>query len=109
MYNFNFMEDEKLVCVFEDCFIKQNDLEKLTTVALTDKRLLFLDYITNDGLEALRISKGVNFSMIKEVYYEINLSDIEVLKEDEYYMVKLKNGLVFEFNNQELYKLLGSK
>ena len=106
MYNFNFIEKEKLIEVFDDVYIKQKDNEKITTIALTNKRLLFLDYMTNDGLETLRITNKMNFVRIKEVYYIIDLKNIESIIEDEYYILKLKDGIVINFNNQKLYKLL---
>lgn len=106
MYNFNFMEEEQLVEIFEEVLIKQGENEKITTIALTDKRLLFLDYITNDGYEVLRITKGVNFTRYKDVYYQVHLDDIESITEDEYYKITLKDNTVFEFNNENLYELL---
>jgi len=109
MYNFNFMKDEQLVKIFEEILIKQRTNEKIITIALTDKRLLFLDYITNDGLEVLRITNKLNLVRTKEVFYQINLEDIESVTEDEYYEIKLKDNTEFKFNNQELYELLGGK
>ena len=109
MYNFNFIENEELIEIFDEVLVKQNDNEKITTIALTNKRLLFLDYITNDGLEALRITNKMNLVRTKEVYYQLNLDDIESLSETEYYNVKLNDGTEFEFNNKELYELLGGK
>ena len=109
MYNFNFIEKEELREVFDEVYIRQNDNEKITTIALTNKRLLFLDYITNDGLEALRITNKMNLVRSKEIYYQINLVDIKTLSETEYYNVVLKDGTEFEFNNKELYQLLGGK
>ena len=109
MYNFNFIENEELREVFDEVYIRQNDNEKITTIALTNKRLLFLDYITNNGLESLRITNKMNLLRSKDVYYQINLEDITLLSETEYYNVVLKDGTEFEFNNKELYKLLGGK
>ena len=109
MYNFNFVENEELIEVFDEVYIRQNDNEKITTIALTNKRLLFLDYVTNDGLETLRITNKMNLVRNKEVYYQLNLDDIELLSETEYYNIVLKDGIEFEFNNKELYELLGGK
>lgn len=107
MYNFNFMENEKLIEVFDEILIKQGKFEKITTIALTDKRLLFLDYITNDGYEALKITKVINFIKYKDIYYQIDLSDIESIKNtDKYYLITLKDKTSFEFNNIILYELL---
>ena len=110
MYNFNFIDGEKLIDIFDDVLVKQGDNEKITTIALTDKRLLFLDYInTNDGLDALRIAKGINYTRYKDVYYQIDLNNIDSVDEDENYIVILKDKTVFEFNNEKLYKLLLKK
>ena len=109
MYNFNFIENEELIEVFDEVYIRQNDNENVTTIALTNKRLLFLDYITNDELEALRITNKKNLVRSKEVYYKINLEDIKSLRKTEYYKVVLKDCTEFEFNNEKLYELLGGK
>lgn len=109
MYNFNFIEKEELREIFDEVYIRQNDNEKITTIALTNKRLLFLDYITNDGLEALRITNKMNLVRNKEIYYQINLEYIKSLSKTEYYNVVLKDGTEFEFNNEKLYKILGGK
>ena len=107
MYNFNFLENEKLIDIFDNTLIKQGNNEKITTIALTDKRLLFLDYINiNDGIEAIRISRGVHYTRYKEVYYQIDLNDIESLSENEYFNITLKDKTIIEFNNEKLYKLL---
>lgn len=107
MYNFNFMKDEKLIDVFDEVLVKQGDNEKIITIALTDKRLLFLDYVnTNLGLDALRIARGVSYTRYKDVFYQIRLDDIEHLIVGEYYQVVLKNEIMFEFNNAKLYELL---
>lgn len=109
MYNLNFIENEDLRELFDEVYIRQNNNEKITTIALTNKRLLFLDYIINDGLEALRITNKMNLVRNKEIYYQINLEDIKSLSKTEYYNVVLKDGIEFEFNNQKLYELLGGK
>jgi len=109
MYNFNFIENEELIEIFDEVLVRQNENENITTIALTNKRLLFLDYITNDGLEVLRITNKMNLLRTKEVYYQIKLEDIKSVQDGEYYQVILKDDIEFEFNNQELYKLLGGK
>jgi len=106
MYNFNFLENEKLVEIFEEVLVKQGNNEKITSIALTNKRLLFLDYITNDGYEALRITKGINFIKYKDVYYQCDLKDICSITDGEYYKITLNNDLYFEFNNERLYNFL---
>ena len=72
-----------------------------------NKRILFLEYlIENEGSEILRITKGVNYIKHKEVYYQINLNEIENITNGKYYQVVLKNDMSFEFDDEELYNLL---
>lgn len=109
MYNFNFTSNEELIDVFDEVYIRQNNDEKITTIALTNKRLLFLDYIANDGLEVLRITNKMNLARIKEVYYSIDLDQIEKVYKDEYFIIKLKDNTSLEFNELKLFELLGGK
>lgn len=107
MYNFELFNNEEVVKIFDEIFIKQEENEKTTTIVLTNKRLLFLDYIIpNEGLEALRTSRGVDYIRYKEVYYQIDLNDIVEIINNEYYLVILNNKMTFEFYNDELYNLL---
>lgn len=107
MYNFNFIEGEKLIEVFENTWITQNENEKNTTIALTNKRILFLDYDKTDPNEVMRIGRGVDYVRYQEVYYSINLADIKSIEENDYYIVNF-NNMSFGFDNEELYKLLSS-
>ena len=95
MYNFNLNTNEELKEVFKDILIKLGDIEKTTTIALTNKRLLFLEYINNDPDEVLRISRGVNYIKYKEVYYELNLEDINVMNANGNFLVLLNNECIF--------------
>lgn len=107
MYNFNLNKDEEIIKVFDGVLIRQKGNEKVTTIALTNKRVLFLDYlIENEGLGVLRIARGMNYIKYKEVYYQINLNDIESIIKDKFYKVILKNKNSFEFDKGELYSLL---
>ena len=107
MYNFELINNEEVIKIFDEVFIKQEGNQKTTTIILTNKRLLFLDHITpNEGLEVLRVARGADYIRYKEVYYQIDLNDIENISNGEYYQVTLKNKMVFEFDNEKLYKLL---
>lgn len=107
MYNFNLLKNEKIIKVFEEIYIIQEENEKVTTIALTNKRLLFLDYLNeNEGQEVLRIARGTNYLKIKDVYYYINLNDIKSITKEEYYQIILKNNQSFKFDDEELYNLL---
>lgn len=48
----------------------------------------------------------MNYIKYKEVYYQINLSDIESIIKDKFYKVILKSKKSFEFDKDELYSLL---
>ena len=107
MYNFNLLKDEKLIEIFENVLISQKQNEKTTTIALTNQRILFLDYITNDGHEALRITGRLNLVRTKEVYYEINLKNIlSIQKIKNKYIVTTKDNESIIFDNAKLFKLL---
>lgn len=110
MYNFELIDNEEVIKIFDEIFLKQGENEKITTIILTNKRLLFLDYLVlNEGLEVLRIAKGADYIKYKDVYYQIDLNDIVNIISSEYYQVILKNKISFEFENEELYNLLQNK
>lgn len=110
MYNFELIDNEKVIKIFDEVLIKQEDNQKITTIVLTDKRLLFLDYVTpNEGSEVLRIARGANYIKYKEVYYQIDLNKIVDITKKEYYQVVLENKMTFEFDDDELYNLLKSE
>ncbi len=106
MYNFNLEDNEKLIQVFDDTWIRQGKNEKITTIALTNKRLLFLDYDNNDPRENLRISGKINYVRYKEVYYYIELGNIKNIVKSETYIINLIDGRNIEFNNEDLFKLI---
>ena len=110
MYNINLLKDEQVIAVFDDIFIKQGKNQKLTTVAITNQRLLFLDYFNETSIEeTLRIAKGIDYLRQKEVYYKIELNDITEVLEDDYYYIKLKDNSIIEFDEKELYNLIKEK
>ena len=109
MYNIDLLKNEKIIDIFDEVFIKQGNQEKYTTIAITNKRLLFLDYLTeNDYSEVLRIAKGIDYLKYKEVYFEINLKNIKNIKEEKHYIL-FYDDKSFEFDNKELYLLLKDK
>ena len=107
MYNLNLSKNEKLIQIFDKTLITNDIEEKTTTIAITNKRLLFLDYLnTNDALDALRITNKLNTIRYKDIYYELNLSDIKLTKKSNYYTISKNNEPIFNFYNQEIYNLL---
>ena len=106
MYNLNLENNEELIEVFENEYVKQGNNEKNTTIAITNKRLLFLDYMKDDPDEVLRIARGVDYIRYKEIYYQIRLSEIEKILKKELYFVVLKDGNEFEFEDDKLFNLI---
>ena len=108
MYNFELLNNEEVIEIFDEILFKYGKEQKYITMVLTNNRLLFLDYIVpNEGLEILRITKGVGYVKCKEVCFQIYLDEIEeIVNNENNYQVILKSKKSFEFNDVELYKLL---
>lgn len=106
MYNFDLLKGEEVVEIFENIWIKRGKNEKNTTIALTNKRILFLEYDNNDPNEVLRISRGLSYQRYKEVYYQVELSNIKKIFEKENYCVVINNDILFEFSDESLFSLL---
>lgn len=107
MYNINLLKNEQVIAVFDDTFIKQGKNQKLTTIAITNQRLLFLDYFNETSIEeTLRIAKGIDYLRQKEIYYKIELKDITEVLENDYYYIKLKDNTIIEFDEEELYNII---
>ncbi|MBQ7137338.1 MAG: hypothetical protein IJO43_05125 [Bacilli bacterium] len=106
MYNFNLTEKEEVIEIFDRIWIKQNNNEKNTTIALTNKRLLFLEYSKDNPNEVLRTARGLEYPRYKEVYYQIPLDNIKKLNEEETYSITLVDSNSFEFDDSRLFELL---
>ena len=95
MYNFNLMKNENIIKIFDEVFIRRGENEKITTIALTNKRLLFLEYITqNEGLELLRVARGADYMRYKEVYYQVELNDVKSVNKDKIYKIEIRLNLI---------------
>lgn len=106
MYNFNLLNSEEIIEIFDNVWIRQGDNEKQTTIALTNQRLLFLEFPKDDPNEVLRIARGIDYLRYKEVYYVIELIDIKEINYDENYSIILNDNTSFEFDNSKLFELL---
>lgn len=106
MYNFDLFTEEEIVRIFDELLIKQGDKQKMISAVLTNKRLLFFEFINDDYIETLRTTRGMCFVKNKEISYIIELENVESIEEDEYYIINLKNNISFEFENEELFNLL---
>ena len=108
MYNFDFLKNEELVQIFDDVWIAQGENEKNTTIALTNQRLLFLDYDKFDPREDLRIGRGVDYLRAKEVYFSIDLKNIKnITEKNNYYSINFRDdSKSIDFDDKQLFKLL---
>lgn len=109
MYNFGLTKGENVIEIFDDIWICQGKNEKNTTVAVTNKRILFMDYDKYDPNEVFRVGRGVDYVRYKEVYYQINLDEIISIESGDYYNVFLSNGVNFGFDDEKLYELINKK
>ena len=108
---FDFLKNEELVQIFEDVWIAQGENGKNTTIALTNQRLLFLDYDKFDPREDLRIGRGVDYLRTKEVYYSIDLKNIKnITEKNNYYSINFKDDIKsIDFDDKQLFKLLSDE
>lgn len=108
MYNYELLKDEQVEKIFDNILIEQNDNERETTLIVTNKRILFLDYLDDPSSpnEVLRVSSLVQYPRYKELYHHINIDDIARVESENKYRLILKDNFFFEFTNQELYSLL---
>ncbi len=104
MNNYNFLDGEELYLDIDNILVKNNNVSRLVTVVLTNKRIMLMDYINLvDGMEVLRIAKGMDYLRTRDVIYEIGINNISLEeREDSYYLLKDKR-VEFSFYNQELY------
>ena len=61
------IKNEELIEVFDEVYIRQNDNEKITTIALTNKRLLFLGFFFRYGLCIIAILVPFIFIIIGDI------------------------------------------
>ena len=108
MYSFDFLKNEELIDVFEDVWIAQEDNEKNTTIALTNQRLLFLDYNRLDPREDLRVGRGAEYVRFKEVYYSISLDNIKTItNKKDVYIIEFRDGnKPLQIDNNILFNLI---
>ncbi len=93
MLNLNLKENETLINTYEDVLVKTDNGVSTLTISLTNKRVIFFDYLTDTSRETLRIARGVDYIKYKEELYSIYISDIK--------SIDLQNNLLF-FNDQQL-------
>lgn len=106
MYNFNFIAGESLVSVFDDVMVSQNDNEKVISVAVTNKRIIFLDYVDDMLMDNLNGAHASSNIKIKQVIFSIKLSEIKEVRESDLYEIVLQDESIIRFNNLDLFNSL---
>ena len=109
MYDFKKLENEFVKNIIDDCILLTNNVEKNITVIITNMRLLFLDYPNSGIQEDLRISRGLNYSRKKELFFEIKLEDIKEIEKGEFNKYILKDTNYFYLKSDEVLKIINKK
>lgn len=105
MYNFNLEKNENVIGIFDDVLVGHNDIEKSLSIAITNKRILFLDYQPIEPLETLKGAHASSYIKIKEVIYSRYLEEIKELKKSSLQIV-FNDNYIISFDNKELYECL---
>ena len=109
MYDFKLNKDEKTKLISENTIVYTAKEIKKATCIITNQRLLILDYPSkvHNSAEDLRISGKMTYVRMKEIIEEIDLKDIESInKENDYYIIKLKNKEYINLNDDEIIEYL---
>ncbi len=106
MYNFNFEENEELIKIFDPIYIKEGNVEKNTAIAVTNKRILFMGFPKDDPLDDMIPGEVIGVIKFKKVFFEYLLLNVEKIENGELFKITMYNGSSFEFENEELYKIL---
>ena len=103
MYNFNLEKNENIYAIFDDVLVSQENNSMSLTIAVTDKRILFLDYQPNELLDTLKGAQASSYIRMKEVIFYRKLFQIKELKENK---MVFDDNYIIGFDNKELYLAL---
>jgi hypothetical protein len=106
MYNFNLEKGESILGIFDDIFIIINDKQLLVSVAISNKRIMLLDYQSVEPFETLKNAQASYYIKMKEVIFSKCLKDIIELKKDSMYKVVFKDNYIVSFEDKELFNTL---
>jgi hypothetical protein len=109
MYNFNLEKNEEVVSIFDEVLIKHDDNQRIVSVAITNKRILILDYQSIEPLETLKGAHASSYIKMKEVIFSKYLKEIKSIKGKDLYEIMFKDNYIIEFDNDDLYSLLSKK
>lgn len=102
MYEFNKLQNEKIILISDNSFLKIGDNWNNISTIVTNKRLLLFDYPSkvNNYQEAMRTSRGFNYIQKKEVLFKTELN--EILKTNDADKYFLKDGNYFYLNDKNV-------
>ena len=106
MYNFNLEKGESIFGIFDDVLVEVNEEQVLVSVAISNKRIMLLDYQSVEPLETLKNAHASYYIKMKEVIFSRYLTDILELKNDSIYEVKFKDNNILSFEDKELFNAL---
>lgn len=106
MYNFNLEKGENLHSIYDDVTIRQGDNQRVVSIAITNKRILFLDYQSVEPYETLKGAHASDYIKIKEIIFYRLLTDIKKVSNRNGYSLEFNDGYEIEFDNTDLYNCL---
>jgi hypothetical protein len=112
MYNFQLENNEDVVYVNNNVYVKEIDNDIEVSLVLTNKRLLLFKDVNKEleYKELFRITKGVSYSPNNELFFEINIdSIIDIQPIDFYDKYIFKDGNYILISSEELFKIMTKK
>ena len=106
MYNYNLLENEELIKIYDDILLKIGDDILDVSVIITNMRFMILS-IPKDK-EAYRVGRMIIDKPIsKEIIFETDINNIiDIKKEEDYYKYILSDTNYFLLNTDEIYKFI---
>ena len=70
MYKYTLNDNEDIIKIFDNLYIKQGNNEKITSTILTNQRLLFLDYIVLNNNSIIEFNDKKLYDLILKLKEE---------------------------------------
>ena len=70
MYKYTLNDNEDIIKIFDNLYIKQGNNEKTTSAILTNQRLLFLDYIVLSNNSIIELNDKKLYDLILKLKEE---------------------------------------
>lgn len=106
MYNYELLENEKIIKIFDDVLLKTGNDILNVSVIITNMRFIILGI--PDDIESFRVGRMIIDKPIsKEIKFETNINNIIAIKRKEnYYKYILSDTNYFLLNTDEIYKFI---